>query len=433
MRRHREMKKLLNKFQHSQTAQAALISASIFVFILAAGVFFIAESDSASAAASVPEMMNAETAAEGADLTPPQITLHYDSSYRPAWLDGYEEEGYSAVDGHDGDITSSVEVTRENGVIIYEVTDAAGNRAQAERRPDYSVAAPVLTLLGGDDVTISARPSYVDPGCTAFDENGNDMTEYIAVSGDLRPDTPGEYTIEYTITNAVGDSVSARRSVTVAGEMLSTPEVSEDKVVYLTFDDGPGAYTDALLDVLAEYGAKATFFVTGNRERYRDAITRAYNEGHAIGVHSYTHDYGEIYSGEEAFFDDFNRTQDMIYSLTGSYTQLCRFPGGSSNTVSRFNSGIMTRLTAELERMQYRYFDWDVTAGDAGETRSTQCVIENIISGCAGKSHAVVLQHDIKDFSVAAVESVLQWGAENGYTFKALDLNSPTAHHGIAN
>lgn len=145
MRRHREMKKLLNKFQHSQTAQAALISASIFVFILAAGVFFIAESDSASAAASVPETMNAETAAEGADSTPPQITLHYDSSYRPAWLDGYEEEGYSAVDGHDGDITSSVEVTRENGVIIYEVTDAAGNRAQAERRPDYSVAAPVLT------------------------------------------------------------------------------------------------------------------------------------------------------------------------------------------------------------------------------------------------------------------------------------------------
>lgn len=423
------MKKLLNKIQHSQTAQAALISASIFVFILAAGVFFIAESDSASAAAATPETANAETA----DLTPPQITLHYDSSYRPAWMDGYVEEGYSAVDEHDGDITSSVEVTRENDVIIYEAADAAGNRARAERRPDYSVAAPVLTLLGEENVTISARPGYADPGCVACDENGNDMTAYIAVSGDLRPDTPGEYTIEYSITNAVGDSVSALRRVTVSGEVLSTPEYSEDKVIYLTFDDGPGAYTDALLDVLAEYGAKATFFVTGNRERYRDAITRAYDEGHAIGVHSYTHDYGEIYSCEDAFFDDFNRTQDMIYSLTGSYTQLCRFPGGSSNTVSRFNSGIMTRLTAELERMQYRYFDWDVTSGDAGETRSTQCVVENIISGCAGKNHAVVLQHDIKDFSVVAVESVLQWGAENGYTFKALDLNSPTVHHGIAN
>ena len=83
--------------------------------------------------------------------------------------------------------------------------------------------------------------------------------------------------------------------------------------------------------------------------------------------------------------------------------------------------------------MSYRYFDWNVYSGDAGETTSTQKVADNIISGCGGKTCAVVLQHDIKGFSVAAVEQVLQWGMENGYSFKALDLSSPGMHHNIAN
>ena len=86
-----------------------------------------------------------------------------------------------------------------------------------------------------------------------------------------------------------------------------------------------------------------------------------------------------------------------------------------------------------IVEMSYRYFDWDVCSGDAGETTNTDTVAANIISGCKGRSCAVVLQHDIKDFSVAAVEQVLQWGLENGYAFRALDLSSPAAHHGIAN
>lgn len=482
------MKKLLDTLRRSRTADAALVSAAVFVLILALGVFFLLDNRhvrfkldggdeitveygqrftdpgvSASAVGeytlSRPLRVNsrgevdtlrlgrytltytarykshdyiAERVVNVVDTTPPVITLHYDSSYRPNWLDGYVEEGYSAADAHDGDLTAAVEVTREAGRIIYTVTDAAGNRAGVERKPNYTVACPALTLFGDAAVTISARPRYDDPGCAAYDEHGNDLGEYLTVGGDLRPDTPGEYTVVYSVANADGDEVRAERRVTVAGQSLP-PEVREDKVIYLTFDDGPGPYTDALLDVLAEYGAKATFFVTGNREKYRAAITRAHSEGHAIGVHTYTHEYGTIYSSEDAFFDDFSRTEDMIYALTGSYTQLCRFPGGSSNTVSCFNRGIMSRLTARLETMQYRYFDWNVTGGDAGETRSTQRVVENIISGCAGKSTAVVLQHDIKEFSVNAVETVLQWGAENGYTFKALDLSSPCMHHGVAN
>ena len=114
------------------------------------------------------------------------------------------------------------------------------------------------------------------------------------------------------------------------------------RVVYLTFDDGPGPYTAQLLDVLARYGVKATFFVTALNSDYEDMIGRAYNEGHSIAVHTYSHDYRKIYASEEAFFEDFNAMEDVIYRQTGQYTKLCRFPGGSSNTVSQFNPGVMS-------------------------------------------------------------------------------------------
>lgn len=483
------MRKLLNRLRESTTAAAAVIAVGIFIFMLSAGILFIMDNrhvrfyvsggselnveygqsftDPGASAAAVGTFSlsrpldvdcqgrvdtghlgsyrliykahykardyTTERVVNVVDTTPPEITLTSNPDYHPNWLEGYVEEGYRATDAHDGDLTGAVKVSARGDSIFYTVEDAAGNRTEVERRPQYSVASPQITLLGEESVTISARPQYADSGAAAFDALGNDLSAYVTVSGDLRADTSGTYTVTYSISNAAGESVSAKRQVTVAGQALPTETAQESKVIYLTFDDGPSAYTDALLDVLAKYDAKATFFVTGNRTKYRDAITRAYNEGHAIGVHSYTHDYGSIYSSEDAFFDDFNRTQDMIYALTGSYTQLCRFPGGSSNTVSRFNRGIMSRLADSLTRMNYKYFDWNVYSGDAGETQSTQRVAENIISGCSGKNCAVVLQHDIKSFSVDAVEEVLQWGVENGYTFKALDLSSPCMHHGIAN
>ena len=152
-----------------------------------------------------------------------------------------------------------------------------------------------------------------------------------------------------------------------------------------------------------------------------------------MGVHSSTHNYQQIYSSEEAWFEDFFSMQEIIYQQTGEYTKLFRFPGGSSNTVSNFNPGIMSRLSKIMTDMGYKFFDWNVSSGDAGETNDTQEIIENIINGCAGRSVSVVLQHDIKDYSVAAVEQVIIWGRNNGYSFRALDMRSPDAHHGINN
>ena len=221
---------------------------------------------------------------------------------------------------------------------------------------------------------------------------------------------------------------------TVEVEPVELPPVvqPDEKTIYLTFDDGPGPYTEALLDVLAAYDVKATFFVTSEYPEYEDMIGRAYREGHTIAVHTASHNYYQIYASEQNYLDDFYAMQEVIYRQTGEYTQLFRFPGGSSNTVSNFNPGIMSRLTGMMNSLGYQYYDWHVDSGDAGGTRSTAGVVANVTSGCAERRTTVVLQHDVKDYSVDAVEQIIIWGRQNGFTFRALDLTSPTAHHWIA-
>lgn len=208
---------------------------------------------------------------------------------------------------------------------------------------------------------------------------------------------------------------------------------AEGKVIYLTFDDGPGPYTEELLDTLAKYDVKATFFVTGAYPEYENLIGRAAKEGHSIGIHSYSHNYREIYSSVSAYREDMNRMDDIIRSQTGKRTKLFRFPGGSSNTVSYFSPGIMTELAETLTAKGYRYFDWNVLSGDAGDTTDTGTIYYNVIDGCSRNEVSVVLMHDIKSYSVAAVESIIRWGLDNGYTFLALEEDSFGAHHPIAN
>lgn len=224
-----------------------------------------------------------------------------------------------------------------------------------------------------------------------------------------------------------------------ATEMVQTAQVAQyvppegPKIVYLTFDDGPGPDTERLLDILKKYNVKATFFVTCNRVGYRNAITRAAKEGHSIGLHTCSHDYARIYASDEAYFADLNDVSNMVKELTGNETKLIRFPGGSSNTVSKlYSAGIMSRLVSSVTERGYAYFDWNVSSGDAGNIFDTGTVYNNITRSLRG-DYSIVLQHDIKGFSVDAVEAVIQFGQKYGFTFKALDASSPTAHHRINN
>ena len=367
-----------------------------------------------------------------ADREAPVIELKHTDGYAPDWFSGYEEEGYTAVDNCDGDVTDKVVRVESDGLITYTVTDRSGNSTTAERRIP-AAEAPVLTLNGETEMSVNASLWFSDPGFSVHDSLGNDLSEHVTVEGRVQPYIPGTYEIIYTIENGLGEKVEAVRHVTVKSLRNPDSVAPDGKTIYLTFDDGPGPYTDQLLDVLDRYNVKATFFVTAESEKYRDCIGRAYREGHSIGVHTCSHNYYTIYASEQAYFDDFFAMEDIIMEQTGEYTSLFRFPGGSSNTVSSFNPGIMSRLTKAMENLGYKYFDWNVTSGDAGETTETDKVFENVVEGCTGKNAAVVLQHDIKDYSVDAVEQIILWGLNNGYSFRALDMSSPDAHHGINN
>ena len=302
---------------------------------------------------------------------------------------------------------------------------------------DDTPAPPVITLIGGEELTVDANFTFEDPGATAVDYLGKDLTDRITVEGTVTAYLVGEYELVYTVTDDLGATASISRHVTVKPVDMPDVVMPPEKTVYLTFDDGPlGGQTERLLNILKKYDAKATFFIVGNKhdKMNLDLIARAYQEGHAIGVHSYSHEYKKIYASEEAFLQDFLAIENEIYEVTGEHTRIFRFPGGSGNTVSRFCPGIMTRLAKIMEDMGYRYFDWNVSSNDMQNDLTALNIASNVRGGIMNRTeYSISLQHDTRINSVWAVEYILQWGVANGYTFLPLDVTSPGAHKVILN
>ena len=192
-------------------------------------------------------------------------------------------------------------------------------------------------------------------------------------------------------------------------------------VIYLTFDDGPGEYTEQLLDILDKYDVKATFFVTNQYPEYQHLIGEAHDRGHAIALHSYSHDYEDIYSSKKAYYDDLLKMEEICIRQTGVKPKIVRFPGGTDNTVSKkYCQGIMTDLTKTLWRYGYVYTDWNVNAGDAETATTSEMVAENVIKGIKKNETSIVLQHDTKEYSVEAVEEIIKWGLQYEYKFSTL-------------
>lgn len=168
-----------------------------------------------------------------------------------------------------------------------------------------------------------------------------------------------------------------------------------DKKVYLTFDDGPSDYTDTILDILNEYGVKATFFVTGHEdEESLKHYKRITKEGHTLALHSYSHKYSQIYNSVEDFDKDFTKLWNLLYDTTGYKCTFFRFPGGSANKVSNVD---IREIIEYLNEKNITYFDWNVVNGDAtGEKLSVEELRDNVLSGVATKSVSVVLMHDLQ-------------------------------------
>lgn len=368
------------------------------------------------------------------DRQAPEITLTTDPNVYTLPNHTYEEEGFAAVDNYDGDITANVCRTEEDGVVTYTVKDSSGNETTVSRSIVYNdPEPPSLTLFGDQMMIVSVGDPFSDPGYHASDNCDGDISAQVSVSGGLNTYLPGSYLLTYSVSDTYGNTATATRSVFVKERdvaKINDPNGTE-KIIYLTFDDGPGPETPRLLDILKKYNVQATFFVVNNG--LVSNIQRAAAEGHTVAMHTMTHDFHSVYASEDAFFADLYGMQSVIQSYTGQVPVMMRFPGGSSNTISRFNEGIMTRLTQQVTEKGFVYFDWNVDSDDAGRARSAEEVFNNVTTGVSNKTESVVLMHDIKTYTVDAIGPIIVWALDNGYTFRPLSPDSPTCHHPVFN
>ena len=339
-----------------------------------------------------------------------------------------------AYDEYDGDLTDKIELKMDNGNYYLEVHDLSDNMGIMDLNPKIIDDKPTITLIGNKKITLNVGDKYTDKGVKVEDDCDENIE--VNTSGTVNTSKEGTYTLTYSAKDSSDNETKVTRTVVV--EKLVKRSASEPKVlvgkkiIYLTFDDGPSKHTSRLLDVLKKYNVKATFFVTGYGS---DAmIKREYQEGHTIALHTYTHQWS-IYKTEDTYFADLNKIKNRVKRITGHEPKFIRFAGGSSNTVSRKYDGgshIMSRLVVAVEKQGYKYFDWNVTSGDAGATKDTNQVYKNVIKGLK-KNYSIVLQHDSKGYSVDAVERIIKYGLDNGFTFKPIDDDTPVVHHHVNN
>jgi len=266
----------------------------------------------------------------------------------------YEELGYSANDNYDGNISDKVKITKSHDLIKYSVKDTSGNNFNIERKLKYvDNEAPVITLNGNESLSIPIGQAYNESGYSAIDKCDGDLTNEVKVTNNLDVNKVGNYEITYKVSDKSGNESTVSRKIKVYNNKVQIKQgIYQSSTIYLTFDDGPSAsITPKVLDILKEENVKATFFVTCKSDSLNYLIKRAHDEGHTIALHTCTHNYSQIYSSDDAYFNDLYSISNKVKNITGVESKIIRFPGGSSNTVSRqYNSGIMSRLASSVTK-----------------------------------------------------------------------------------
>lgn len=286
-----------------------------------------------------------------------------------------------------------------------------------------------LTILSGDSVDLKEGIVVKD------DHDPNPILTIDDSALNIRK--IGEYEVYYQVEDQYGNKRVYTRIVEVLSQ-YDNREAKQDnvKTCYLTFDDGPSVNTGEVLKILEEYQIKATFFVTGTSPKDFHYIKEAYEQGHTIGLHSYSHDYEYIYSSLKNYISDLNKIKEVVYEQTGQYTTFLRFPGGSSNLVSKkYNVGIMARLTRKVIDLGYQYYDWTCINGDGEGIKTVDGLIQKAIEEINGQEDIMFLMHDSAscENTVKALPTILDELIEQGYQFEVVDQYSPTFHHMVQN
>ena len=246
-------------------------------------------------------------------------------------------------------------------------------------------------------------------------------------------DKPKTYLDGYEIEEASSGDLE-NTSVDIENPPISMVDdtkviVSNGKKVYLTFDDGPSIYTDEILDILIKYKVKATFFVIGRDESYYKDYQRIVNEGHTLGMHTYSHEYDKIYDSPEAFSRDIDKLSNLLYYVTGERSTLFRFPGGSSNNMIKNSVDDYIQV---LNNQGIVYYDWNALSRDAeSSSYSADQLVANIMEGVENNNNSVVLMHDVQKnhTTVDALPKLIETLQSEGYEILPINDNTPLIQH----
>ncbi len=377
-----------------------------------------------------------ERVVEVVDKEKPKITLTGGKEVSVCPGQEYKELGYEVSDNYDKDLKDKVKIKEDKKQmkITYTVEDKAHNKTVAVRKYQFKDdVIPDIKLKGSSEENIYLGQTYVDDGYEAIDVCDGDITNKVQIKGSVDTSKLGEYELIYSVTDVAGNTAEVSRKVRVQ----QRPTTSGNGIIYLTFDDGPSnSITPQLLDILKEENVKATFFVINHADNLNYLIKRAYDEGHTIGLHSYTHDYSRVYQSGDAYFNDLQQISNKVKNIIGVESKIIRFPGGGSNTISRkYSPGIMSYLTKEVVNRGYHYFDWNVGSGDAGEVNSASEVYQSVIQGLSHTKNNVVLMHDFENNykTLTALRDIIKYARNNGYQFAKIDMLTPMVRHRVNN
>ena len=345
---------------------------------------------------------------------------------------------YHATDNYDGDITDKVELSIEADKSYLVVEDSSKNKTSIEVAALEFTSDPTITLNGNEKIYLGVGEKYTEKGATASDVCDGDISDKIIIDGNVNTSSAGTYTLTYSVENSESRKAEVKRTVIVQKRVAVASGSSCSKLgaIYLTFDDGPQwGSTEKILNVLKAEDVKATFFVTSNGPD--SLIKREYDEGHVVALHTASHNYAKVYSSVDAYFNDLTTVQNRVKRITGYESKIIRFPGGSSNTISRnYSRGIMTTLTSEVINRGYRYHDWNVDSNDAGvcaKSGSSSCVYSYVTNSLSKNRCNMVLMHDIKNYTANAIEDIIKYGKNNGYTFEVITMDTPMVTQKVNN
>lgn len=367
------------------------------------------------------------------DKKAPELTLKGENPIYVCPKKELQEPGFQAIDEYDGDLTKNVTIKKlKDGSYQYQVKDSSNNKVIKTRKVEYKdIMKPNISLLGPTTLYLTVGSNYPEYGVNYTDNCDEIDSNKIIIENNVNTNRAGTYSVTYRIKDNSGNEASITRTVKVSNPSYS----GTGKTIYLTFDDGPsGDITPKILDILKEEGVKATFFIINHGSNLDYLIKREHNEGHTVALHSYTHKYGDIYASETAYFNDLLAIQNKVQGITGTRPTLIRFPGGSSNTVSKFNPGIMSRLTSLVEQRGFDYFDWNIDSKDAGGASSSNEVYRNVTNALRGGNY-IILMHDFSGNykTLNALRDIIRYGKKQGYAFSNLTHSSIKAHHGVNN